>query len=255
MQNIVVFASALLRRYPVDLKRFRKWHAGFTLAETIFTAAIALAGIGAALALNTAHLRLVKSSRDSNAATLSLQERVEQMRLANWRKMTDATYLQDVLLKTQPASAAPLEGVSERVTISAYPDPLVAQRLIVERDASGQRRTISAGSGLLGQRLAQVELRVVWNGNDGRQRVRATTTVISNGGISRMNLPGIGTPGGAPSGEPTPIPTPIPTPEPGGGTSATPTPAPTPTPTPTPAPTNNGNGNGRGNVGGKPGKN
>ena len=236
---------------------------GFTLAETIVAAGVALIGMAAAMSLNSAHLRLVKSGRQTNAATLVLQERVEQMRLADWRKLTDAEYLSDTLLANSTQSAAPLGNITERVVISAYPDPTVAKKLIVERDASGDRVTLVDGEGLFTQRLARVEFQVGWTGSDGRQRTRATTTMISNGGISKMNLPAFG-PNGSTSPEATPSSTPdptdtsdptdptaTPTPTP----TATPTPTPTATPPPTPTPSNNGNGNGRGNVGGKPGKN
>jgi hypothetical protein len=127
-----------------------------------------------------------------------LQERVEQMRLADWRKITDEGYLQDHLLARVPNSGSPLGNVSERITVSAYPDPSVASRLIVQRRPDGGREVISNGAGLTSERLAQVEFQVRWTGSDGRQRMRATTTVISNGGISRMNLPGFGSAGGAP---------------------------------------------------------
>ena len=258
-------ACRVLSLSAVDFERFRRRTRGFTIVETLITTVIAAAGIGAAMALNGAHLRLVHSSRASNAATLALQERVEQMRLGNWRKITNVDYLKDTILASAPKSAAPLDKPTEKIIISAYPDPAAANRLIVERNANGQRVTISAGEGLGSQRLAQVELSIAWMGEGGRTRMRSTTTVISNGGISRLNLPGMGTVGGAstsdPEPAPTPAPTPTPAPDPGGNSTPTPTPTPAPTPTPTPAPTptptpaNNGNGNGRGNVGGKTGKN
>jgi Tfp pilus assembly protein PilV len=228
-----------------SIQTCRNSEAGFTLAETLVSTAVALIGLAAAVLLNTAHLRLVKSGRQSNAATLSLQERVEEMRLGDWRKITDPDYLANTLLAAPPRSAAPLDAISERVTITAYPDASAAQQLIVERETDGQRVTLLSGSGLESQRLAQVEFRVSWSGSDGRRRLRATTTMISNGGISRMNLPGFGTAGGAPPSSSTPAPS-------GSGSSTTSSTA-TATPTPTPIPATN-NGNGRGNVAGKSGK-
>jgi len=187
---------------------------------------------------------MVKSARQTNAATLCLQERVEQMRLADWRKITDAEYLKNILLASPARSAAPLDQLSETITITAFPDSTAAQKLIVEKRANGERWTMLSGNGLTSQRLAEVEFRLGWIGPDRRQRVRASTTMISNGGISRANLPGMGSVGGAPPGSTTPAP------------MAT-TPDSTPVPTSTPAPGNgngNGNGNGRGNVGGQSGK-
>ena len=235
----------------VSLQHLTRRRDGFTLAEIIITACIALAGIGAAMTLNTAHLRLVKSSRQSNAATLALQERVEQMRLGDWRKITDAAYLKDVLLANSTKSAAPLDGMVERVTVSAYPDPSVAGRMVVERGANGQCSVVEAGEGLTTQRLAQVELQVIWSGTDKRPRMRATTTVISNGGISRMNLPGMGIAGNTFPNDVFDPEDPSSDPEPDSGSDPDPDPDPETEPEPE---TEHGKGKGRGNVGGKPGQ-
>ena len=221
------------------LSHYRPAQGAFTLVETVVATAVAMIGMAGVMLLNTAHLRLVKSGRQSNAATLCLQERVEQMRLGDWRKITDPNYLRNTLLAAPARSAAPLDRVSERITVTAYPDPAAAQQLVVERRTSGERVTLVSGSGLTSQRLARVELQVGWTGSDQRRRQRATTTLISNGGISRMNLPGFGGDTSAPAPSATPT----------ASGAATPTPA--SSATPTPAPSNNGNG--RGNVGGQSG--
>lgn len=170
---------------------------GFTIAEAMVSTAVITVGMAAVMLLNSAHLRFVKSTRQSNAATLVLQERVEQMRLGNWRNMTNATFLRDTVLATQPKSATPLDRYSEKITITAYPDESAAQKLIVTRSADGSRTTLVSGAGLTTQRLAKIELEANWVGSDGRARKRAVDTVLSNGGISRMNLPGFGSAGGA----------------------------------------------------------
>ena len=246
----------------------RLHRAAFTLAETLVGASVAAIGIAAVGLLNSAHLRYVQSARQSNAATLALQERVEQMRLADWRKITDPAYLRDTLYAVAPRSSAPLARFTEEVNVVAFPDETAAQKLIVQRLVNGNRVAVLSGTGLATQRLAKVDLKIKWIGSDGRSRLRATTTLISNGGISRMNLPGFGgtttgTGNGTTTAPTTPaLTTPAPT-TPAPTTPAPTTPGPT-TPAPTtPAPTRPvvttpvppGNGNGRGNVGGKPGKN
>lgn len=216
--------------------------AGFTLAESLVALGVAMVGMAGVMLLNSAHLRFVKSARQSNAATLALQERVEQMRLANWRKMTSSAYLKDTLLAATPKSVAPLDQLSERITITAYPDPTVCQKLVVERLPNANPVILVSGDGLATQRLAKVELEVNWSGSDKRSRTRATNTIISNGGVSRMNLPGFGASGGGSVST-----------DPGSGTTTPTTPG-TGSDT-TPGTTlGGGNGGGRGNVGGKSGK-
>ena len=211
---------------PASFRKSRSKEAAFTIAEAIVSVGVAVIGMAAVMGLNSAHFRLVASARQSSAATLALQSRVEQMRIADWRKMTDAAYIKDTLLASLPQSAAPLGKTTERVIVSAYPTASACQPLIVKRQQNGDRVTVSAGTGLGGQRLAKVELLVTWNGANGKVRTRATNTIISNGGISRMNLPAFGGTLG------------------GGFTDPPPT---------TPPPTT-GNGHGQGNVGGKSGK-
>ena len=65
----------------------RPHRAAFTLIEVLVAAGVAAVGFLAVILLNTANLRYVKSSRQSNAATLCLQERAEQLRLADWRRL------------------------------------------------------------------------------------------------------------------------------------------------------------------------
>ncbi len=231
------------RAGPMNISK-RLHQAGFTLAETLVGAAVAAIGIGAVGLLNSAHLRYVQSARQSNAATLALQERVEQMRLADWRKITDPVYIKDTLYAAPPKSSGPLLNFTEEVKVAAYPDDTVAQKLIVNRLANGNRVTILSGDGLSTQRLAKVDLQIRWTGGDGRSRLRATTTLISNGGISRMNLPGFGGTTTGVVSTPALVSTPAP--------ASTPAPSATPAPSSTPEPS--GSGNGRGNVGGKPGK-
>ncbi len=224
---------------------------GFTLVEAMVALAIACVGMGSVMSLNSAQLRLSRSSRQSNAATLSLQEQVEKMRLADWRKMTNPEYVKANLLGVLPRSAAPLDKISATLTVSAHPDPDACQKMVIERLADGTRVTLASGNGLSLQRLARVEMAIHWKGSDGRPRTRSTTTIISNGGISRMNLPGFGPAGGAPaSGDSSQTPS-------GGGddTSLDPDAGTTETDgAATPAVTTTGNGNGRGSVNGKSGK-
>jgi hypothetical protein len=158
------------------------------LPELAVTACIVLAAIGGAVVLGMAHLRLVNSSRQSHAATLSLGERIEQMRLTEWRKITDPDYLKDMVLAKPAPSAGPLRLISERVVVSAYPNPSAAGRLVVERGPNGEGVVKESGDGLTSQSLAQVEFQVSWANGDEAPQTQTTTTVISNGGGGRKGL-------------------------------------------------------------------
>ena len=128
--------------------------------------------------------------------------------------------------------------------MSAWPDESAATPILIEKTVKTDPVVLLSGANLSTQRLAKIDVRITWTGKAFRTRTRELTTMISNGGVSRMNHPAMGTAGDTATS--TPAPTPNPT--------ATPAPTATPTPTPTNNGNGNGNGNGRGNVAGKPGK-
>lgn len=233
-----LFDSAFPKRNPSQ--------SGFSLVEAMVAVTISLVTLGAAMTLNAHQLKLVKSSRESNASSFLLQDRIEQFRILSWQNFTDAAYLSDNFLATRPNSASLLPNISEEVKVEAWPDATASGKILVRYENGGAPTAELTGAGLSSQRMAKVDLVVRWSGKDNRTRTRSYATIISNSGVNRTSLPAFGAPTGAPPPSSTPTPTSTPSPD------TSPTPA--PTATPTPAPTGN-NGNGRGNAGGKNGKN
>jgi hypothetical protein len=218
---------------------------GFSVAESVVAMGIGGIAIAGGMALNSQQLQLTKSVRETNAASHALEERIEQLRLVNWKQLTDPAYVAAHYFPKTPQSAHVLPGFYERVTVTAFPDETACTPLAIERDASGQMKVLLNGRGLNEQRLARVNVRITWQGKDSKERIRELASIISNAGINSTSLPVLGAESGATEETPTPT-----TP-----TEETPTTPTTPTETtPTPTPGNNGNGNGQGNVGGKPGK-
>jgi hypothetical protein len=218
-------------------------------------------GFGALMSLNSHQLQLVRSSHESNNATLCLEERVEQMRIANWKQLIDPNYLRANFYSTAVKSGAVLDQLHEKITVNAYPDHSVATPIMVER-VGGQAPFISSlGTNIASQPFVRVDLYATWKAQDGRVRTRQACMLVSNGGINRLTLPAFGsaasgttsgswpgdpvvfgpsagdggtTDGGGTTGDGS-------TTGDGGSTGGTTTPG-------------NGNGNGRGTIGGKPGK-
>jgi hypothetical protein len=225
----------------------------FSLVEAVVAVGISLATLGAVLLLNAQQLRLVKSARESNAASFALQDRIEKLRTTTWKNLTDANYVRDKFLTSPPPSAKQLSSYTERLTVTAWPDASASNKILVEANSGGTGTILLSGQGLPDQRQAKVDISISWLGKDRRSRERMFTTVISNSGVNKTSLPAFGGPAGG--NWSTPVPT-----DPGNGGSSSPTATPAPA-TPTPAPTDNGNGNGsggngkgRGNAGGKGGK-
>ncbi len=170
---------------PMTLGRRRS---GFSLVEACMATAVTGMSLLALFDTNAYQIRLVKSTREANAASLSLQERVESMRLSDWRRMIDATYVQGTLLASSAQSSGPLANLTETVTISAYPDASICEPLKVVH-AQGRASVIqTAGAALSNQRIARVDFSLTWKNSSGATMQRGSSTLISNSGVSILNL-------------------------------------------------------------------
>lgn len=216
--------------------------------ECTIAVAISLLTLGAALQINAQQLKLVKSTRESNASSFLLQDRVEQFRILSWQKLTDATYLRDTFIATRPPSSALLPNISEQVKLTPWPDESAGKPILVEYATGSSPRILLTGldasnesQNLNKQRLAKVDMVVTWTGKDNRQRSRSYSSIISNSGVNRTNLPAFGGPANSGNWENFgDVPTGTPAPGSTGSTGSTPTPKP-------------GKGKGRGDAGGTSG--
>ena len=174
--------------------------AAFTLVETLIAVAIGMIALGGATAINSQQLRLVKATREASAASHSLQERIEQVRTATWPQITDATYVSQTLFGSLPRSIAPLENYSETITLKVWPERPPSDPgpvLSVAKTPKLPAQILSSGAGIADARLVKVDVQVRWGGRNGNRRhLRELSTILSNGGISRLNLPAMGPPSG-----------------------------------------------------------
>ena len=143
--------------------------------------AVFLAGL---FTLSSFSIRTARAGRETVAASLIVQERLDQLRRGNWTNVTDPTYIQTQMSK--PAgSAAPLSGVTERITINAYPAASPAPVPIeVRRSANGTVTIVSSNASLRGQPTVRADVTTTWAGSRrGATRTRTMSTVIAQGGI------------------------------------------------------------------------
>ena len=179
--------------------RRRLEQAGFSLAEAVVSVAVSMIGLGGVMMMNAQQLKLVSSTRESNAASWALQDRLEQLRNTSWDNMTNAETLKTALSHV-PDCARMLPNYKERITLvkSSEASSASASKLVIERSANGEAKTISAGSGIATGVEVKVDVLVSWSSKGGRTRERSYTSVISDSGITRTNIPGFGGPTGAP---------------------------------------------------------
>jgi hypothetical protein len=158
--------------------------AGYAMVEANIAIALVGSFISGMAVVNGSLLGMLKSMKESSASTQALQERVEQMRIANWPQITSATYVSGSLMNTSTASSNALADAVETITISAYPDPTVTAAVKVKRQG-GSTQVVSANSELDDQRMVQLQVELTWTGAEKRPRTKATTALIAKGGISK----------------------------------------------------------------------
>jgi Tfp pilus assembly protein PilV len=176
--------------------RSRLEQAGFTLAEAVVAVAVSMIGLGGVMMMNAQQLKLVSSTRESNAASWALQDRLELLRNVSWGNLTNAESLK-LALANVPECARMLPNYTERVTLvkATEAESATTPKLVIER-TNGQAKTVSTGSGLSTGKELKVDVLVSWTGKGGRHRERSYTSIISDSGITRTNMPGFGGPSG-----------------------------------------------------------
>jgi uncharacterized protein (TIGR02598 family) len=158
---------------------------GFTLIETTLAVTMLALFIAMLMVMNSNVMGLLRNSKDNVAASQALQERIEQMRIANWLQITDADYLATTLLAEQNDSAATLQGAVEKITVTAYP-PKTGSAAVKASRSNGTASVGNRNVDLKEERMVRVDLELTWQGfPKNRPRARATTAIIAKGGITK----------------------------------------------------------------------
>jgi len=132
----------------------RSKRSGFTLVEVLVALVIVVLFAAAAFATNSQLLIKLKAQKETTAATMLLQRRMEQLRASAWSDVATASYLQNTIISdpapnnpnlTQQQIAAylagiknaeaPLSDLTEKITVSVYP-PDSGSTGVAERTSS-----------------------------------------------------------------------------------------------------------------------
>ena len=175
-------------------RRRRGSQAGFTVLEAGVAGAIVTLFLASLFALNSNMMHLLRAAAEAANASQSLQQRVEQVRLANWTQITDPTWVQGNLLNLKTDASVNLPGLTETLTVTPYTSPssvAVASPpppFTVTRNPDGTVAVNPAGyastAALAQQEMLRVDLCVTWPSLY-RTRTRTLTTLVSKWGISK----------------------------------------------------------------------
>ena len=144
--------------------------------------------------LNSDMMHLLRAATEAANASQDLQQRVEQVRLANWNQITDPNWVQSNLFNTKTDASVNLPGLVETLTVTPYTAPSstpVASPpppFTVTRNADATCTVAPPGysaTAMLGQQeMVRIDLSATWPSLS-RTRARSLTTTVSRWGISK----------------------------------------------------------------------
>lgn len=177
---------------------------GFTLAEVLVAIAVAVIFGVATFATNERLLLMLKSQRESTAATMMLQEEIEAFRALTYGQVGSNTL--SASPSPSPASAADIVyngtvseaqigggitgSLQQKVKVIAYMDssgnvpPTTAAQNSWTRNASYPTGTPAAGNSTISSTsydLMKVNIQLSWTSANGRTRNREITSIFGKG--------------------------------------------------------------------------
>lgn len=156
---------------------------GYSLLEANIAVGMVGTFVAAVMMMNANLLNVIKTAKETASASQALQERIEQMRIANWVQITDANYIATNLLNTATGSAVGLPGVTETLSVNSTSNPSQTPTKVTRSKTSVQIN--SSNTTLQSERMVRIDLKLAWIGRDQRQHTRATCALIAKGGIAK----------------------------------------------------------------------
>jgi type II secretory pathway pseudopilin PulG len=171
---------------------------GFTFAEVVVAMGIAVIFGTAAFVTNQRLLFALKSQRESTAATMMLQERMEEFRGVAYTNIGDPTYVSTNVLGTTTTSEAVLPNVTETIIVGGYMDTAGATpspspgatptQNSWRRNAAnptGTPITTPVTALTTSYDLLKVTINLQWTSTDGRSRTRELAAMFGKGNIGQ----------------------------------------------------------------------
>jgi prepilin-type N-terminal cleavage/methylation domain-containing protein len=193
--------------------------AGFTLAEVLIAVTVCVIFAVAAYATNERLLLSLKAQRETTAASMMLQERMEKFRARAYSEITDKDFVKNNILTFNPsASPSPtpafppnhgssqakyctwsegaLNNVVETVTVSGYQaavSPTPSPSATPSDNYNQWTRNTGSGGSPSEQNhddnlstqfdLVKVDISITWTSANGRSRTRDLSAIFGKGNI------------------------------------------------------------------------
>jgi hypothetical protein len=165
------------------LPNFRpKRKTGFTLMETAATVGFVGVFIAVLITVSSNVLNLVRTAKDNISASQTLQQRVEDVRLATWGQIWNPTLMAAEIMGIATPSSAGLSEPIETVVVSPYPAKTGFTPAQLVRQ-NGVTTVVSSNPALKTERLLRVDFMLTWKGfPKKRDRARTASILVANRG-------------------------------------------------------------------------
>jgi Tfp pilus assembly protein PilE len=182
----VLIISIATRMSSLFCKTRPSSESAFTLAEVAVAIAVSVVFAAAAFTTNERLLLALKSQKETTAATMVLQQRMESFRATAFSDMATASYVQASIIANATGSEAPLGNLTETVTINVYPSASpTPPPTVIQRNSTYPAGTIvSTNSTLSSQKLIRVDELLTWTSANGRTRTRQLSSIFGIGNIA-----------------------------------------------------------------------
>jgi Tfp pilus assembly protein PilE len=168
---------------------------GFTFAEVSVALLLAALFAAAVFASNQRLLLSLKGQKETTAATMAMQWRMEMFRASGFTNIANNDWVKTNILNVRTTTAAggtvidpfgALGSISEQFTIGVYP-PDGSTPTVMSWDAAHPTGQYSTTNGnLANASLLKVDVVETWTSADGRSRTRQISTIcgMANTGVT-----------------------------------------------------------------------
>jgi len=166
----------------------------FTLAEVLIASAVCILFGMAAFSTNARLLAALKTQKETTAASMMLQERMETFRSFSYSNVADPTYVNTNLVQKPTTSEAPLGNLTEQITVSGYLTPTGDAGYPSDGSIPNQwtrnstyptGHQISSNASLAtSYNLLKVDVLLTWTGTNGRIRTSELAAIFGKGNIA-----------------------------------------------------------------------
>jgi type II secretory pathway pseudopilin PulG len=186
--------TAVSHPFPMRLRQTNHQKtSGFSFAEVCVAIVVCVIFGAAAFGTNQRLLIVLKDQKEETAATMMLQERMEEFRSFSYSNVANKDYVKNNILKSPTTSEAALGNLTEYVTVSGYtptsgytPNPATDYNQWVRNPQHTDGQEMDHNDNLAtNYDLLKVDVVVSWTAANGRVRTRELAEIFGKGNIGQ----------------------------------------------------------------------